>query len=394
MQNSNFRLGLLALHHNALDEAEAYFQSVLDADAHDIESLVNLGVVALKRELAQTAIQYFTQALLLNEHHLEARHNLAATFIHYDRFENALTHYRILLQTHPREAEYLYNAGVAEMALGHLAPARGYFETLLQQHPLHHDALTNLAAIHARLGQKQQAIDLLTKAQSSNPHDPSCQLMLAALTGDTRAAKTSPEYARNLFNNYALYYNRHLKETLQYTLPEHFARIMHQTIYSVAPIPHSLDLGCGTGLMGNVLRELSTQLTGVDIAEKMLKQAAQTGLYNQLITREGVDFLESCPTPFNLIVAADMLPYLGDLHPLFLAIRRGLTQGGYWLFSIEISAKEQYQLQPSTRFAHHPEYIRALQAQHQLHIIHQERVIARHQAEQEVPVMVYLMQAV
>jgi predicted TPR repeat methyltransferase len=90
---------------------------------------------------------------------------------------------------------------------------------------------------------------------------------------------------------------------------------------------------------------------------------------------------------------ADVLPYLGDLEPLFAQVQRTLRPLGYWLFSIELSDDNDYCLQPSARFAHHPDYIAKLQHRHQWQLIHQDRVVARRQAEQEVQVMIYLMQA-
>jgi predicted TPR repeat methyltransferase len=389
---AHFYLGVLALNADELDDAEKAFQHVLSVDKEHMDTLNNLGVIALKREQGQLAIDYFTKSLALDPNNWEARNNLAATFIHYDRFENALTHYAELLDHAPNEPEYLYNAGVAEMALGHLEKAKKYFQTILTQQAHHFAALTNLAAIQVRLGYRQQAITLLHQAHAANPDDTSCQFMLNALTGRTDTALACPDYARNLFDNYALYYDKHMQSTLHYSIPQHIARALHQHLKHSAPIARALDLGCGTGLSGVVLRELSTHLTGVDLSSKMLNQAKQKGIYDALTESEALAFLNQNTEPYDLIVAADVLPYLGDLKNLFQAVHAQLSPSGLWIFSVEISEQAPWQLQSSARFSHHPDYLRALSEQQHFNILHQERLIARKQDGHDLSVLLYVMQ--
>jgi predicted TPR repeat methyltransferase len=307
--------------------------------------------------------------------------------MHHDRFENALTHYTDLLKRSPQNPEYLYNAGVAQMALGHLQEARQNFETLLTLHPHHFAALSNLAAIFIRLGQREFAIQLLQRALDINPQDSTTQFMLHALTGSEKHAAESPEYVINLFNQYALHYDHHLQKTLQYSLPHHITRVLHQL--SAHHLQHVLDLGCGTGLTGIVLREFSQHLTGVDLAQKMLSQAREKCIYDELVESEIRTFLANDAQEYALIVAADVLPYLGALEILFEHIAPRLTSAGMFLFTTEISQEARWQLQPNARFAHHPTYLHELCTHHDLVLIHQEQVIARHQDHHPVQTMLY-----
>lgn len=108
------------------------------------------------------------------------------------------------------------------------------------------------------------------------------------------------------------------------------------------------------------LRDISQQLTGVDIAEKMLNEARKKDIYDTLIMAELIDFLTGTTHCYDLIVSADVLPYFGDLGSLFAAIPSRLTADGYFIFNIEINATYPYQLQKTARFAHHPTYLHAL----------------------------------
>jgi predicted TPR repeat methyltransferase len=387
---ANFYLGALYLEANKLKEAEKAFQNVLKQDNNHVEALTNLGVIALKRDQGQIAVDYFTKALAIDNNHHEARNNLAATFMHHDRFENALMHYDVLLQDDPKNIEYLYNSGVAQMALGHLNEAIAHFETILAQNSQHFATLNNLAAIYIRLEDKDRARTLLKRAVQANPQDKISQHMLHALSRDQLNPKTSPEYAANLFNNYALYYDQHMKNHLLYSLPQHIGRILHQ-LY-IDNIEHSLDLGCGTGLTGVVLREISNDLTGVDISVKMLAQAKEKGIYDRLVQSELLTFLTEDSQEYQLIVAADVLPYLGELDSLFSALTHRLSKQGYFIFSVEISKDKPWQLQTSARFAHQASYIKALINKFSFTLIHEEEITARYQNQNPLIEILFVIQ--
>ena len=389
--NAHFYLGILALENTHHEEAEARFNRVLQDNPEHVDALINAGVVALKRQRGQLAIDFFTRALALDENNADALNNLAATFMHHDRFENALTHYAALLQQSPENMEYHYNSGVAEMSLGQLHKASEHFNAILKQDSRHFDALSNLAAIATRLKQRTQAIDLLSRAHDIKPNDAACAFMLHALKNEP--CDTCPDYAKNLFDNYAIYYEKHLQETLNYSLPQHISRMIYKDIQPETFIERTLDLGCGTGLTGKVLRELTAHLTGVDISAKMLRLAAEKHDYDRLIEQEMVAFLIQDNTLYDLIVAADVLPYFGSLDTLFKAVRARIKPNAYFLFSAEISPKSDWQLQETSRFCHHPSYIQDLAQKHQFHVMQQQQHIARQQENLDLAVMIYLLQA-
>lgn len=389
---AQFYNGVLALDAGNLDQAEQALQKVLLVDTDHVEALSNLGVIALKREQGQLAIDYFTKALARDNEHIESRNNLAATFMHYDRFENALMHYDVLLQKSPDNAEYLYNSGVAQMALGHLNEAILHFEHLLRLDSKHFASLNNLSAIYNRLGDKTRAQHLLQQALTVKPDDAASQHMLRALLEAGKPAKTCKEYPTNLFNNYALYYDKHMQEQLHYQLPAHIKVLLDEIISQ--PIVNALDLGCGTGLTGEVLRPFCQHLTGIDIAAKMLVQAKAKQVYNQLIEEDAIHYLAQNIKPFDLIVAADVLPYLGDLDELFLLVRQRITAFGYFIFSAEISVDKPWQLQGSARFSHSTEYLQELAKTHDFEWTISRLVTARTQEKQSVNVNLIALKAI
>lgn len=386
---AHFYLGILHLEKNALSEAEHAFQSVLEQDSEQVDAITNLGVIALKKEQNQLAVDYFSKTLALDNDNIDARNNLAATFMHHDRFENALMHYDVLLKSEPNNIEYLYNSGVAQMALGHLNEAIIFFDQVLNLQNNHTASLNNLAAIYLKMDQRETAREYLRQALVINPEDKVSHHMFHALSGDADA-KTSPEYAHNLFNNYALYYDQHMQGTLQYSIPQYITRIIHQL--DLPKKTHTLDLGCGTGLTGIVLRERSERLVGVDIAAKMLAQAKEKGIYDELAEAELHDFLAQHKTHYDLIVAADVLPYFGELDALFQEVSEHLKSEGYFICTTEISSTTPWLLQTSARFSHHPDYIKKLAEQNHLQLVQQEKVPARIQNQLPLEVIVFVLQ--
>lgn len=385
-----FHLGVSLFYLDEYVDAEVCFQQVLKVRSSDIEAWVNLGAIALKKGEGQEAISHFTQALVLDTEHEAAQSNLAATFMHYERYENALTHYEALIQRFPEQMEYLYNLAVAEMTLGLFENAREHFLIVLKNVPRHFAALYNLGVVYFKLKSKVQAQAYLSQALALHPEDANCMHLLAALQGEAPTASASAAYASHLFDSYALYYDKHLCDTLHYQLPAYISGLCHEL--GINQMENTLDLGCGTGLCAASLRPLSKQLIGVDISAKMLKQAEKKGLYDQLVEQEAVIYLQERTTVFNLIVAADLFPYFGEVTACFEAVNDCLTKGGYFIFSVEESGQAPWAIQATARYAHHPDYIEALCKQNEWQIVRRERKVARKQEEGEVLVRVYVCQ--
>ncbi|OGV42196.1 MAG: hypothetical protein A3F46_07770 [Legionellales bacterium RIFCSPHIGHO2_12_FULL_42_9] len=388
---ATFYLGVFALAADNLQEAELAFKAVLTQDPEHNLALNNLGVIALKQQHEQLAVDYFSRALAYAPNNIEARNNLASTFMNYDRFDNAFTHYQILLENDPDNQEYLYNAGVAQMALGYLATATTIFGRLLGLNPQHAATLTNLGAIYSRLHNKKQAICLLTQALDIDPQNGTAKHLLNALTGCRENIVANQEYTTNLFNNYALYYESHLQKYLNYQVPNCIITLCQEL--NLTSFAHVLDLGCGTGLCGLVLRTRTQKLTGVDIAHKMLKEARKKAIYDLLIESEIIYFLntQSCGSDqnkYDLLVMADVLPYFDDLALLFASISRHPMPQGYFIFTTEISTDQPWQLQESARFSHHIDYITSLCQENNFTIIRHKQIIARTHEKQ--PLFVHL----
>jgi predicted TPR repeat methyltransferase len=101
-----------------------------------------------------------------------------------------------------------------------------------------------------------------------------------------------------------------------------------------------------------------------------------------------VAWLEANRETFDLIVAADVLGYIGDLDPLLAAARRALASDGVFAFTIELGqesdAAAPFSLQASLRYTHSPGYVRALAARHGLAVVRELEATLREDRREQV----------
>ena len=160
-----------------------------------------------------------------------------------------------------------------------------------------------------------------------------------------------------LFDQYADKFDHALVETLRYRVPDLLLDAIQRN--ASGRFAHAIDLGCGTGLMGEKLRLLSDTLVGYDISAEMLRKARAKGMYDRLEKADLADLPFAGP-PAHLITAADVFMYLGRLDHAFASIAGMLAPSGLFAFSVERSDKaDGFALGETRRYAHSESYGRA-----------------------------------
>ncbi|MCT7374482.1 class I SAM-dependent DNA methyltransferase [Chelativorans salis] len=167
-------------------------------------------------------------------------------------------------------------------------------------------------------------------------------------------------FVETLFDQYAGTFDEALVERLAYRVPELIWEALKRL--GRERFAHAIDLGCGTGLMGERLRVLASFLEGMDISAEMLKRAEDKRIYDRLARRDLLT-LSALPTGADLVTAADVFMYVGALQRIFETVAGNLQPGGVFAFSVESHAgAEEMVLRPSRRYAHAPAHVRALLA--------------------------------
>nr|WP_256478366.1 methyltransferase domain-containing protein [Notoacmeibacter sp. MSK16QG-6] len=190
-------------------------------------------------------------------------------------------------------------------------------------------------------------------------------IRLAALGAETAPRRMPDAYVETLFDQHASAFDDILVEQLGYTVPV----LLAEALRKAAPGPYNraLDLGCGTGLTGSALGEFVETFIGLDISEAMVAEADDRDVYDGLYVAEAEDFLENigdAEDDFDLIVATDVLPYIGDPSRLFAAMAGKASPGAVIGFSTESfdasEGESGYRVLPTHRYAHDPNYIAEL----------------------------------
>jgi predicted TPR repeat methyltransferase len=219
------------------------------------------------------------------------------------------------------------------------------------------------------LGHNEEAATAWRQCLDLDPNDHvGAKLDLARIGALPAEQATSENFSGALFDGYAERFDSHLVGTLQYQAPallkEALARHCEQADHPLH-FGTVLDLGCGTGLMGEAIREETDFLAGCDLSPRMIAKAqAKTRegggpLYDKLATAGLTAFLASRPdASADLIIAADVFVYLGDLAPCFHQSARVLKAGGLLAFTVQSHGGEGITVGQDRRFAHAEAWVR------------------------------------
>lgn len=212
------------------------------------------------------------------------------------------------------------------------------------------------------LHRPEEAIAAYRRALACGGEAESIKYYLAALGAEPMPPAMPERFVASLFDAYADNFDKDLVENLKYQTPVLLAEAIRQ--HASSSDLDILDMGCGTGLMGERVRPLARTLTGIDLSANMLEKARQRQIYDKLVCSDLAPFLQTHDKAFDLVVAADVFVYLGDLAAVFGGVRRALRDGGLFCFSVEGVDTGDFVLRSTLRYAHSADYLRRLAGQH------------------------------
>jgi predicted TPR repeat methyltransferase len=228
-----------------------------------------------------------------------------------------------------------------------------------------------LGEMREAAGELAAAAEAWTEALRLDPADRLGASLKLGLIGAAHAIEAPPSaFVETLFDQYAESFDRALVERLAYRVPDLIAAALEAA--GARAFAHVVDLGCGTGLMGERLRRAASFLDGYDLSSGMLKKAQAKRLYDRL-SQQDLQTFDPAGLKADLVVAADVFLYLGALERIVAACAAILPEGGLLAFSVERHAgPEPMQLRPSRRYAHSEAYLRDLLAKAGLAIVSME----------------------
>ncbi|MDO9435003.1 tetratricopeptide repeat protein [Hydrogenophaga sp.] len=246
-----------------------------------------------------------------------------------------------------------------ELRLERPVQALDALDRALALEPTLAEAWSQRGSLLREMGRHADAANAFEKALAHGGDESLHRFYLASVRSDQDVPSEPPRaYVEALFDDYADDFQAHLLEHLKYQA--------HRIL--LAPLLGAgqryglvLDLGCGTGLCGQLVHPYADAVDGVDLAEAMVGQARASGAYREVVHGDLLGFLQAKNERADLVVAADVFIYVGALDAVFAAVHQRLKPGGCFAFSVEVaSGQPGLQLRHSLRYAHTPDYIEQL----------------------------------
>ncbi len=344
-------LGNVLLECGRLDEAEAAYQRSVDADPDDegaADALNNLGILYRHLSRPRDAERCLLRALELQPTLAEAWYNLSRVLLAMNRVNEGLQ-----------------------------ASSRAVL--LMPDHASGREEVIRALIL---LDERDRAAALLREWSDEEPDNPVARHALAACLGGTAPDRASDDYVAQVFDSFAQSFDVKL-ESLGYRGPELVNMALRAAMGSAATSLQVADLGCGTGLVGPMVRPRAARLVGCDLSVGMLRRARLRQVYDALYKVELVHFLETQPAAFDVLLAADTLCYFGKLDAVFTGVRHALRPGGWFIFTVEAladDAPEEHRLHSRGRYAHTRRYLERMARAQGLQVHTLQAEVLRHES--------------
>lgn len=344
-------------------EAEQTAQRALELAPNAAEAYVALGSVHLaKKELAEAA-RLFSEALKRNPNSVTALVNLGFAHKSAGRLSEAKTFLQRALTLQPQLPEAHYSLGLIFLQEIRMDDAESALNRTLELNPRHADAFEQLGALLRHRDKRKEALELYQRFAKVYPEHQDVKFFLPMLESGKDPGRIPVELLAGRYRNaeVASSFDEGMTKQLDYALPVTVEKHMVRLLGDKAATMDALDLGCGTGLYGRVVKRWTRRLVGVDLAVEMLEEARRKGVYDELVCGELIETLDATDEQYDLVIAMDVLVFFGDLAQIFERVKKILRPQGLFIFDLE-KADEAYrwQLHIAGNYLHARRYITEL----------------------------------
>lgn len=354
-----------------LSQASKLYQRILYMDQGNADALYDLGMIFFATKKFDTAIAWFTRAIEVKPNEAHIYNALGNVYDAQEKYHLALKCYERAILLNPDYVDAMYNCALSLHKLEKYNLAIEMYKRVLSKNPEFIAALSNLGVLQKQLDQPQEAISSFRKVLSIDPNNALAKHLAASIEGEV-VAESPKEYVEGLFDGLAENFEASLVDKLGYSIPNVMKRLIENVPRGQSKFSHALDLGCGTGLAAEMFCDRCGSMTGVDVSSKMIEKAREKSLYDDLYIADISEFLLKNKISFDLVLATDVFVYTGDLDQVFALVRMACAQGGLFAFSVEgleSGCGRGYELLPTGRFSHSPEYIKSLADKHTFDVL-------------------------
>jgi predicted TPR repeat methyltransferase len=340
---------------------------------------------------------------------VNAHNDIGLLYMDQQKMKKARFYLEKAVKLKPDHPEVLNNLGKLEQETDHIREAIEYFSKAINAKQDYAIAHLNLGTLYAKLNEKEKAKFHLKEALKIDPNNNEImqgKFILQML--ESNEEMVDPEkfeevkdsfhkHTETLFDDYAHTFENHLEKDLKYRIPNVIREKVNE-LHEGERNLRILDLGCGTGLVGKALETFVSdedgKMFGTDLSAKMILQAEKKNIYDKLWAEDCQLTLERfSDDPLDIITAADVFVYIGNLESIFSKAKESLVFGGSFIFSTETCEEcKAYAINTKTmRVRHSKDYILSLANIHGFDILSSESTWGREEGEKRVSMEVYVM---
>ena len=360
-------LGYALQDQGKLDEAAAQYQRAISIKPDFAEAYLNLGNALCYRGKLDEAVAQYQRALALNPYLAVAHDNLGNTLRDQGKLDEAVAQYQRALAVKPDFAQAYNNLGNTLIDQGKLDEAVAQYQRAISIKPDFAEAYLGMGNAFKELGRLADAEVSYRRALDNDPGDTlGARLLLASLGLGRMPMRASEAHLEKL------YVIRSRNWDLGQT-----SYSGHQLVAgAVKKLRHEpkkldiLDAGCGTGLVGVLVRDLANRLDGIDMSSAMLEKAREKNIYDHTYLCDLLSFMADHSNTYDAIVSAATLIHFGDLTSVFHAAASSLRDDGLFVFTLfpndsgpndqEVAVHPNSSLATAGCFAHSSGYVSRL----------------------------------
>ena len=144
--------------------------------------------------------------------------------------------------------------------------------------------ITETLTLLYRSGRKEEAQKIAANWAEQNPRNIYATHINAVFKGENIAPDKI--FTQKFFDHFADTYELVL-QNVGYQLPRNFRNLAGDVKGTI------VDLGCGSGLVGEALKTPQNKIIGVDLSPEMLKLAQSKNAYDRLVSQDIISFLQT-----------------------------------------------------------------------------------------------------
>ena len=376
-----------------------FSNKVLEINPDNFSAILNIANTYYANKEYNEALKFYEKLYELNPNSYNAIANIANTCYNLNQFIRAIEFSKKAIEKRPNSVEPYIVAGNSYAELLKKDDAAILLKKAATIAPNSEWVCNSIACLYMKMGNYKQGLAyawklfslknnitaddhinfgyILYEAHDENykelvekyldlwteryPNNPIVHHICCALRNVQEIQTSDLGYIKTIFDNFAPSFDNILTE-LDYCVPQSIAEFIKENLKTkLFKKQQILDLGCGTGLCSEELKKIfpNEEYYGVDISDKMLNEASKKNIYKELYVDDITNFLTKNNNKYHVIIAGDVLTYMGDLKPLTKLLTKSTAFNGYLCFSISknIYNKNEYFLTPSGRFVHNISHV-------------------------------------